>query len=317
MTRRILIIIGIAILFVVTVPAGLVYYMAWTAPGLQFIVRHIPSRIGRTQLELSGARGTLAGGFTLDRFELEHERIHLRCEGIVGHVTLLPLLWQTVHAEDISMHTAYVEVRRWKTPPPKSSPRFLPPGLIISADRVHIDSGTLIATNGRRFDVTNAVTSGVARYRTLRFFEANFTQDAMQVAGKATLRAEDPMQLDADARILIRFPAQPPWIIAATGRGNLDVLGLTARFTEPFQADFVGKAEDLTSNWHWSGNGKIQSVDLRTWGGGGALGQISGKLAVRGNPQGFTAQGPLTPAGLRAGEFDTIFEGSYADRVIT
>src|SRR6185295_10349864 len=152
MTRRIFIIIGIVIAFAITAPIGMLYYLAYTDGGLQFIVRHIPKKIGRTELDIVGAQGTLAGGFMLKRFELEHERVHLRFDEVVGHVTLLPLLWQSVHAKDVSMRSAYVEVRRWKTPPPKSSPRFLPPGLIISADHVHVASGTFIATNGRRFD---------------------------------------------------------------------------------------------------------------------------------------------------------------------
>ena len=317
MRRRILIIIGIALAFVIAVPAGVLYYAAYTEAGLQFIVSHIPRKIGRTQMEFTDARGTLAGGFRLARFELEHERVHIVSEGIVGHVTLLPLLWQTVHAEDVTMRSAFVQVRRWKTPPPKSSPRFLPRGLIIRADRVHVDSGTFVATNGRRFDLTNVNTSGVARYRTLRFYDANFVQDAMAVSGKATLRAEDPMRIDADARMLIRWPGQPVWIMAASGRGDLDVLNINARFTSPFLAEFNGKAENLASNWHWSGNGRVQSLDLRTWGGGGALGQITGTLAVKGDPNGFEGHGPLTPAGLKAGAFETVFEGSYASRVIT
>ena len=155
LTRRILIIIGIAIAFVITVPAGLIYYAAYTESGLQFIVRHIPKKIGRTQMAFVGAQGTVARGFTLQRFELEHERVHLRFEGIRGHITLLPLLWQTIHADDVTMNSAFVQVRRWQNPPPKGPPRFLPPGLIVRVDQAHVTSGTLIAINGRRFDVTN------------------------------------------------------------------------------------------------------------------------------------------------------------------
>ncbi len=317
MTRRILIIIGIVIVFVITVPAGILYYLAYTASGLRFVVQHIPEHIGHTQLAFSGAHGTLAGGFMLDRFELEHERVHLRFEGVVGHVTLLPLLLQTVHAEDVTMRMAYVEVRRWKNPRPRASPRFLPPGLIIQVDRAHVDEGTFVATNGRRFDVTNVNTSGIARYRTLRFYEASFVQNAIHVSGSSTLHAADPMQIEGNARIDIQFAGQPPWIIAASGRGDLDVLGLTAHFTSPFLASFTGKAEDLTHGWHWSGIGKLQNLDLRTWGGGGALGRISGELELRGDADGFAAKGPVTSAGLNAGAFDTVFEGSYANRVIT
>ena len=317
LTRRILIIIGIAIAFVITVPAGLIYYAAYTESGLQFIVRHIPTKIGRTQMEFVGAQGTIARGFTLQRFELEHERVHLRFEGIRGHITLLPLLWQTIHADDVTMDNAFVQVRRWKKAPPKGPPRFLPPGLIVRLDRAHVNSGTFIAINDRRFDVTDVSTSGVARWRTLRFFDASFVQDAMRVSGKATVRAADPMEVDGDARILIRWPNQPAWVIAASGGGNLDVLPLTVRFTSPFRADVTGKAEDLTSGWHWSGVAQLRSLDLRTWGGGGALGQISGTLQVKGDATGFGAKGPVTPAGLKAGAFDTIFDGTYADRVIT
>src|SRR5262245_34979890 len=196
MTRRILITIGIVIAFALAAPAGILYYLAYTEPGLQFIVEHIPKKIGRTEMEFVGAHGTLAGGFRMERFELEHERVHLRFENTVGHVTLLPLLWQTIHAEDVTMRSAYVEVRRWKTPPPKSSPRFLPRGLIIRADQVHVDKGIFIATNGHRFDLRDVNTSGVARYRTIKLFEADFIQDALQVSGSSTLRATDPMQID-------------------------------------------------------------------------------------------------------------------------
>ncbi|MBX5459509.1 MAG: translocation/assembly module TamB domain-containing protein [Steroidobacteraceae bacterium] len=316
MTRRVLIIVALVIAIAIAIPAVAVYYAAYTESGLQLIVRHIPKRIGRTQLEIVGARGTLAGGFTLERLETEHERVHLRFEGVEGHFRLAPLLWQTLHASDVHMRNVYVEVRRRKRPATRNTPRFLPPGLIIRVDRARADAGTLIATNGRRFDVTDVSTSGVARYRTLRFFEAGFVQNAMQVTGNATLHAADPMEIDGDARVLLRWEGQPQWVITASGRGDLDQLDLTAQFTAPLQAEFTGKAKDLTRGWHWSGNAKLQSLDLRTWGGGGALGRIWGELALRGDASGFAARGPLTPEGLKAGAFQTVFEGSYSQRVL-
>ncbi len=264
--RWIFIIFGVALLIVVSVPTAVIYYLAYTEPGLQWIVAHVPRRIGRTQMEFVGATGTLAKGFRVERFELEHERVHLRFEGAVGHVTLLPLMRQTIHAEDVTMRSAYVEVRRWKNPPPRSSPRFLPRGLIIEAEKVHVNNGTFIAQNGRRFDLTDVNTSGVARHRTIRLFDASFVQDAVQVSGKATMRAEEPMGLDADARMVIRLENQPVWLITATGDGNLDHLPITATFQSPLQATVIGSADDLTTAWHWSGDAKITNVDLRARG---------------------------------------------------
>ncbi|MEJ0037098.1 MAG: translocation/assembly module TamB domain-containing protein [Gammaproteobacteria bacterium] len=317
MRRRIFIILGIALLFVVSVPSAAIYYVAYTEPGLQWFVAHLPRHVANTDMEFVGPKGTLAGGFTLERFELDHERVHLRFEGNAGHVKLLPLLWQTIYAQDVTMRSAYVEVRRWKKPRPKSSPFFLPRGLIIQGNKVHIGNGTFIAQNGRSFDLTDVNTSGVARHRTIRFYEAGFTQESIRVSGKATLRAEEPMGLDADARILMQFENQPLWLIAASGKGDLNELPIIAEFTSPLQATVTGVAEDLTNAWHWSGKAKVKNFDPMAFGGGKVLGRIFGELAVKGDANGFEGRGPLTSEGLRAGAFQTVFVGNYADRVIT
>ena len=317
MRRRLFIILGIALLFVVSVPTAAIYYIAYTEPGLQWFVAHLPRHVANTDMEFVGAKGTLAGGFTLERFELDHERVHLRCEGNAGHVRLLPLLWQTIYAQDVTMRSAYVEIRRWKTPRPKSSPFFLPRGLIIQGNRVHIDNGTLIVQTGRRFDLTDVTTSGIARHRLIRFYEGSFTQDAIHVSGKAALRAEDPMGLDADVRILMQFENQPLWVIAASGRGDLDKLAITSEFTSPFQATFSGSAQDLTNAWHWSGKGHVQNFNLEAFNAGHVLGRIFGDLEVKGDADGFEGRGPLTSEGLHAGAFQTVFVGHYSDRVVT
>jgi translocation and assembly module TamB len=317
MRRRILIALALVLLAIVSAVGAGVYSLAYTERGLQFVVRHIPKRIGRTEMEFVGATGTLARGFELERFELEHERVHLRFEGIVGHARLLPLLLQTIHAQDVRMKSALVEVRRRTQPSPNPSPRFLPLGLIIQGDRVQVESGTLVVPSGRRFDLSKVSTSGVVRHRTIRLYDGNFDWGDVHVSGKADLRAANPMQIEGDVRILMQFENQPLWVIAASGEGDLDRLNLTAEFTAPFQATFAGAAEDLTSGWHWSGKGKVQTLDLRAWNAGGALGRISGELEVRGDADGFEGRGPLTPEGLRAGPFQTVFVGSYANKVIT
>lgn len=317
MRRRIFIILGIALLLVVSVPSAVIYFIAYTEPGLQWLVAHLPRHIGHTEMEFVGASGTLAGGFTLERFELDHERVHLRFEGSAGHVRLLPLVWQTIYAQDVTMRSAYVEVRRWKRQRPRAAPFFLPRGLIIQGNRIHVDNGTLILQNGRRFDWTDVNTSGIARHRTLRFYDGSFTQDAIHVSGKATLHADNPMGIDGDLRILMQFENQPLWVITASGKGDLDKLPISAELTSPFQATATGMAEDLTTGWHWSGKARVQNFDLQAFGGGKALGRVFGELDVKGDAGGFEGRGPLTPEGLHAGPFRTVFVGSYADRVVT
>ena len=315
--RRVLIVTAVLLLLFAALPAVLIYYAAFTPEGLQFIVRHVPKRIGRAQLTIANPRGSLARGFEIARIEIDHERSHLIFEGIKGHLAIAPLLWQTIEAREVTLRRVFIEVRPRTRPSSSYTPRFLPAGLSIRVDRARADTATLIATNGRRFDVSRLETSGVVQYRTLRLFDASFDWESMHIGGRADLRAADPMQVNGDARITISWPGQPVWTIDATGRGDLQTLPLEAHFTTPFRADFIGSAMDLTGAWHWGGDARIHDFDLRAWGGGAALGRITGSLEVSGDARGFAARGPLTPAGLAVGAFETVFAGSYADRIVT
>ncbi len=70
--------------------------------------------------------------------------------------------------------------------------------------------------------------------------------------------------------------------------------------------------------WHWSGKAKVtNSRPAQAWGGGKTLGRLFGELDVKGDANGFEGRGPLTSEGLRAGAFQTVFVGNYADRVVT
>lgn len=317
MTRGRLILIAV-VLLLVALPLSVVTYVAVSEAGLQFVVTHVPKRIGRAQIDIGPTRGTLVGGFEADRVEIIHERCHLVFEGIRGKVALLPLLWQTVDARQATVKHAFVQVyRRSRSVTGPSRLRFLPPGLIIRVEGGRIESGTLIATNGRRFDTTGNFVSGTVKPRTIRLYDTSFDWEAMHVRGNSKLSAADPLKITGDARITLTWPQQPVWTIDATANGDLDVLGIQANFTAPFRADFRGQARDLTSQWNWSGDAQVHDFDLRAWGAGGALGRITGTLAVQGDSRGFGGHGPLTPAGLEAGAFESLFEGSYADRVVT
>jgi len=172
-------------------------------------------------------------------------------------------------------------------------------------------------TNGRRFDTSNGYVSGTVRQHTIKLFDTAFDWEAMHVTGSTKLTTADPMKISGAAHITLTWPEQPVWTIDATADGDLAVLPLQANITTPMRADFQGAARDLTAGWNWSGNAQVHDFDLRAWGGGDVLGRVTGTLAVHGDADGFAANGPLTPAGLAAGAFDTSFKGSYDDRVVT
>ena len=99
--------------------------------------------------------------------------------------------------------------------------------------------------------------------------------------------------------------------------GDLDKLPLEVAIDRPFHARVDGSALTLTHGWHFEGTGDIArlrprspSVAARRWDSSRA----SSTSHV--DQTGFTATGPLDPAGLAAGPIDVDFAGSYAEKQV-
>jgi autotransporter translocation and assembly factor TamB len=317
MHRRVILVAVLITAFALAVPTAVIYFAAFTQSGLQFIANRIPQKIGAVRLLFVNVRGTLAYGISIERLEIDQERVYLRFDDVRARINLGSLLWQTIRSPDASVHNAFIKVKPHKDEPPSNDPHFLPRGLVIRADRLHADAVTLIVANGQRFDGTGISASGFIRRRTIRILDSAFAMGGLKVTGETELGAANPLAINGNVHVDLRNAGQPPWIFSATAHGDLNALPLTVGLTAPFRADFQGAARDLTGHWNWSGNAKVADFDLRAWGGADALGLISGELAVAGNASGFNARGSLTPAGLAVGAFDALFDGAYANSVLT
>jgi translocation and assembly module TamB len=317
MRRRVVLIALFITVLVLAVPTALVYFVAFTQSGLQFVIKRVPKHIGGVSLTFVNVRGTLVDGVHIERLEIDQERVYLRFEDVQAHVDLRSLLWQTIHSPQTSAHAAYIQVKPHKEEPSSEFPHFLPPGLLIRADAVHADAVTLVLPNGQRMEGTQIDAGGFMRRRTIRILNSALTMGGLHLTGETELGAANPLAISGTVHADLRRPGQPPWIFIVTAGGNLNVLPFTVGLTTPFRADFQGAARDLTERWNWSGNAKVAEFDLRAWGGGDALGLMSGELALAGDAAGFRAQGGVTPVGLGAGAFDALFEGAYANDVLT
>jgi len=317
MRRRVLLIAVLITALALAVPSAVIYYAAFTQSGLQFIVNRVPASIAGVRLTFVNVRGTLAGGVRIERLEIDQERVYLRLEDVRARIDLRSLLWQTIHAPQASVHTAFIVVKPHKEEPPSADPHFLPHGLVIRADSVHADAATLVLPNGQRMNGTQIDTAGFIRRHTIRILNSALTMGGMQLSGETELGAANPLAVGGNVHVVLRSAGQPPWIFSVTAHGDLNTLPLSVGLTAPFRADFAGEARQLTAHWNWSGNAKVAGFDLRAWGGGNALGLTSGELALAGDASGFSARGSVTPAGLDAGAFDALFEGAYANNVLT
>jgi translocation and assembly module TamB len=319
--RRLLLIVACVLVVVALVaPAMLVWWVLYTPAGLQFVLRHVPQQLGDVHLEIAGVRGTVAHGLTAERVEIDHHLVHLRVEGIEGRVALAPLLLQTIRVSGGKVQSALIQVKRRTRPatPGGGPPQFLPRWLMINVEEGRIGQATLTVYTGFRLEARELLGAAIIRHNRMRFFQANGVLAGAHVSASGELRAADPLGMEVKGHLDWNPPeGQPNWTLAGSARGDLNALNLVAHVVSPFRADVSGQGLDLTNHWHFVAAATVQDFDLHAFGPHTPLGHISGHLAGTFDEHGFTAHGPLNPAGLHAGVFDTRFAGRYAARVLS
>src|ERR1700719_1721753 len=172
MRRRVILVAVLITAFALAVPTAVIYFAAFTQSGLQFIANRIPQKIGAVRLLFVNVRGTLAYGISIERLEIDQERVYLRFDDVRARINLGSLLWQTIRSPDASVHSAFIKVKPHAEEPASTDPHFLPHGLVIRVDRLHADAVTLIVPNGQRFDGTAINAAGFIRRRSIRILDS-------------------------------------------------------------------------------------------------------------------------------------------------
>ena len=294
------------------VPTGVVYYIATTESGLQFVARRL-GKMGPVTVTAGQVRGTLVDGFTIDSLRVQHRRADVQITKIESRIELLPLLlMQRIRVPQTHIARVTVQVfpdlekkRNW-------DPHFLPGSLRIDAASTRIDQALITAPSGHVTQLDNLVTSATILPKQIRAQSAEVDLMGMHFVAKGRVLAARPMGIEGESTILYRPEGLPEWQIEGSAEGNLDKLSIDARIQRPFHADVKGDALTLTSGWHFEGHGVVKDFDLEPFGGGRALGIISGELDFTAASSGYTARGMLTAPGLKAGPMGVTFDGSYA-----
>ena len=158
--------IGLFVLLVVSFLAWVIY----TEAGLRFAVNHLPEKMGKVTLHIYDVSGTIAGGFSAERVDIDHERSHVYIENAAARVNFWPLLVGRISVRRASADLVQIEVRRRTRPPPDTPPKFLPRLLSISAERATARSLVIIAPNGKRVEFTDVNGAGIVGHKTIRIF---------------------------------------------------------------------------------------------------------------------------------------------------
>jgi translocation and assembly module TamB len=315
--RKLTLSAAVLVLVLAAVPASLLYYLAYTEAGLQFVVARLPERIGKVGLKVEGASGTIAGGLVLRRFELEHELVSLTVDDLRTRVAMLPLLWQSIAPQETRIASVRVVVHRRQTPPPKRTPRFLPAFLSVEIPSAEIERATLVAVNGTVLDFTELSAAGAVRPKTIRFYRAGARLADLRFDAIGLLTAADPLQVEGSSRVSYTPAGLPRWVANADLDGDLLALGVTGTLSTPFRADLRNGVLQALGEWNFTGEAHVHDFDLRAFGGGPVLGKVSGDLELALDKLGYRASGTLDSSGLGAGPFSVGFDGSFARKVLT
>jgi translocation and assembly module TamB len=317
--RRLLLLIAIFIvLTAIVAPAVMIWAGLYTNSGLQFIVRHIPQQLGDVRLVITGVHGTVADGLQIDRVEIEHPIVHVTVTGIEGRVALAPLALQTIRAIHGTVQSAVIQVKRRTHPVTPGPPQFLPRWLLINVEDAALSRVTIIAYNGYQLHASELRAAAVIRHEYIRFFQAEGSLEDFHIRAMGKLLAADPLGMEVQGRLNWNPTGQPPWTVELnSANGDLDHLSIHAHAVSPFRAEITGQLLGLTSRWHWAADAIVQDFDLHAWGMNTPLGHITGHVSGSGNEHGFTGHGPVNPTGLKAGEFEAQFSGSYSDHTLT
>src|SRR3954468_22581460 len=144
--KRRLKIVGLSVGALVLLVILLVAWVIYTEAGLQFAVARLPRQLGSVTLSIDDVRGTIAGGFSAKRVDVDHALTHVLVENGRARANFWPLLVGGISARRAQADLVVVEVKKRPKDRPVPPPRFLPRFLSISAEKANAKLLTIIAT---------------------------------------------------------------------------------------------------------------------------------------------------------------------------
>jgi translocation and assembly module TamB len=311
----------VLLVLVLLVPVTLLVWVATTESGLRTtagIVDRI-GRIGPVTLQIRDVSGTLSGGARFGYVEVRHRNADVIASGISGRIALLPLVFRRIDVRD--PRVARLEIYSHgqpRAPRPDKPMRFLAPLMRLDVENARVDHFGLRLPTGVRHVVTEIAGSMTMLPKDLYVREAQARVPALWTAIRADghLRARTPIAFAGTVGVDHDPVQTPAWRITAEVDGDLDSLPLTVAIDAPFHARLEGTASTLSTGWRFQGKADLRDLDIAAFGGGDALGLISGALELDAAATGFSARGSLDPAGLGTGPLDVTFAGRYFARLL-
>ena len=313
MRRRTLIIIALALLVCLSVPALTVYWVCYTESGLQRLAARV-SGLRTVRMEFSGLTGVLRGPIHIERFELDHERVHIVATNVNADVHLRRIFLQTIELDHADIASLQIQLKARTSPETTQPPRFLPHWLRVNAHAVSVAESTLTLTSGRALEAKQARASAVLTSDRLKVEHASVTSEGLVLAGDAMLNAGQPLRLRGTVDWSYSPGDQPRWAGQVQADGDLNRLLANGTVTEPVSATFEARLLDLTHDWHWEATVEARDFTLKPWSPNSTVSIPSASLAGQGAGERLQLSGTLSPKFPETGPIDIKVAGTFARR---
>lgn len=318
MTRRTrLLTLSLAMLLATT--AAAVATLGYSESLVRGLVTTLPHRFGGVeQLEIRGVSGSLAGGLRVQAIDIQLDTARIRIRDLETRLVLWPLFWQEVRLDHLRASTLDIDVLPRDLPTPQTPLRFLPALLAIDSKRTRVERVTIRPIVGLPVIFTGIELDSILRANTWRLRSARLALEpgTLVLAAQGVIGAARPLVVDADVRATFTPKRGPEWHLVGRLDGDLESLGVEANLREPFTARIASGTLRALPPWQFTGDAEIADLDLTRFGGGAALGPLSGRLALEIDREGYRARGSVLPPALEAGEFAVRASARYAGGVV-
>jgi translocation and assembly module TamB len=313
--RRGWIILGVVLLLLAGAAVMLGHRLLYTQAGLDFVVRRLGS-LQDIRIEVTGARGTLAGPLSVDRIVVDHEAVHIDARGIRVVSRPRGLIVGRVTLDGLSASKVSVRLKH-RPPQPEKPPGFLPARLSFEAPAFRLANIDVTLLDGQRIEAKEATGSlTLTRWR-MDLDPVAVRGPQGQVEGTLVLRATEPLGIRANLRGEWRFPQDAfEYRFRVESRGKLDRLGLNAFLDSPARLSFVGTLLDVTEQPRATGTFRFTDFDGSPWVPAGRYPMLSGSVTLAAGTTSLGLDGTLTTPALPGQQVRLQAGGRWKDRTL-
>lgn len=249
---------------ILMIPILVLWLLLYTETGLALAKNQLV-HLQRFGIHIEGVSGRLAGPLYVERFELDHPRVHVVSHDIVVRPRLRELIIQTIGVRTVTARDTLVEIRDAPPEPPPTKPlRFLPQFMRIDIKDAQLTGVRYVHMDGTAVDadsVRGEVTLTARHIRVPRFAARG---EWFELDGELRLTAQRPLGIELATRGKLAYRGIE-YTVDGGLDGTIDALGMRASIAAPTRADAKGTFTRIDDRWRIEGKVSSPEFSLAPW----------------------------------------------------